>query len=259
MVSKNQLESLKKAIDRYIRSFYSKNPVYQKHIEGKKEHLYHTATTIKDIGESLNLKNDELNLAEVIAFLHDIGRFEQFNTYRTFVDSLSEDHAAIGLKVIEEEGFLDEFSKESQRVIRLAIANHNKSEISAGLDGKDLLFVQIIRDADKVDLFRIVTEKFCNELEDDSEKAYPDIPEVSGKVYEDFMAGRSIDITQVSTMNDFKFLQLAWIFNLKFQQSFIILQKRNYIDCLKSTFQHNESTLKMFERLNSYIESKLSV
>jgi len=40
-------------------------------------------------------------------------------------------------------------------IIRVAVFNHNKLEIEAGLNEKSMLFAKIIRDADKLDNFRV--------------------------------------------------------------------------------------------------------
>ena len=50
---------------------------------------------ILNIGEQIELNNDELRLSEVIALFHDIGRFEQYAHYKTFVDRKSENHAEL--------------------------------------------------------------------------------------------------------------------------------------------------------------------
>jgi len=51
--------------------------------------------------ENRSFQRRALAFAEVIAWLHDIGRFEQFDRYRTFADAESENHAQIALRVIE--------------------------------------------------------------------------------------------------------------------------------------------------------------
>ena len=45
--------------------------------------------------------------ARAAALLHDAGRFQQYAEYKTFSDALSEDHAELGVKVIQNSGLLD--------------------------------------------------------------------------------------------------------------------------------------------------------
>ena len=47
-----------------------------------------------------------MHLAEAIAVLHDIGRFEQFFRYHTYSDSASVDHARLGADIIERTGIV---------------------------------------------------------------------------------------------------------------------------------------------------------
>jgi HD superfamily phosphodiesterase len=52
---------------------------------------------IRDIGKSIALSQQDLIVDEAAALLHDIGRFEQYRRYQAFVDSKSENHAALGV------------------------------------------------------------------------------------------------------------------------------------------------------------------
>ena len=58
------------------------------------------------------LSGEALYMAETAALLHDIGRFEQFHRYKTFSDARSEDHAALGVDAIKEEGLLQSIDNE---------------------------------------------------------------------------------------------------------------------------------------------------
>ena len=59
------------------------------------------------IGKELNLKEKDLILAQTMALLHDIGRFEQYAKYRTFVDKDSVNHAELSVKVIDSNNILE--------------------------------------------------------------------------------------------------------------------------------------------------------
>lgn len=123
------------------------------------------AENARNIALSLNLSNEEVKLAELIGLLHDICRFEQVKLYGTFYDNKSIDHATKGLEVLFEDKHIRKFVTEDKydAVIFKAINNHNKFYIEKGLNEKELLHCKIIRDADKMDIFRA----FCiDKLED---------------------------------------------------------------------------------------------
>jgi len=58
------------------------------------------------LGKGLHLNQKDLNLAKTIALLHDVGRFEQYERYRTFDDYKSEDHVHLSLNVLNQEEVL---------------------------------------------------------------------------------------------------------------------------------------------------------
>ena len=74
-----------------------------------------------------------------------------------------------------------------------AIKNHNKYCIDEKLQGEPLLQAKIIRDADKLDNFRVKdTEKFENMFKYNPETIDYEI--ISPKVYETFMNCKQINV-----------------------------------------------------------------
>lgn len=100
---------------------------------------------------------EDIDLAWLIGILHDIGRFEQLRRYQTFFDYRSMDHAKYGVHVLFEEGHIKDFiaSSEENDVIRAAIGEHNVYEVRGDLSKRELHFARLIRDADKLDIFRV--------------------------------------------------------------------------------------------------------
>ena len=103
-----------------------------------------------------NISGEDHELALLIALLHDIGRFEQLKTFHSYDDDLF-DHAQFGVKVLFEEGMIRSFIEEDRydSIIRTAIACHSLYEIPKEIEGRELLHCKIIRDADKLDNFRV--------------------------------------------------------------------------------------------------------
>ncbi len=101
MNAQSILPRLKAWFEDYIRQFYSDDPIVQENMDLKAEHTRRVCEAIMDIGGSLDVSREDLCIAEASGLLHDIGRFAQYRRYRTFVDYRSEDHAALGVKVIQ--------------------------------------------------------------------------------------------------------------------------------------------------------------
>ncbi|WP_181549671.1 HD domain-containing protein [Desulfosalsimonas propionicica] len=92
----------------------------------KRDHTLRVCENILDIGRSLGLCAIDLHLAETIALLHDIGRFEQYRRYKTFLDHQPEDHAALGITIIHNQKLLSAFDPETAEIILHAVKYHNR-------------------------------------------------------------------------------------------------------------------------------------
>jgi len=66
--------------DTYVEDFNTGDIQIDTNIKHKWEYSLRVCKNIVDIGKSLNLSEEELNLAETIGLFHDVGRFEQSAT-----------------------------------------------------------------------------------------------------------------------------------------------------------------------------------
>ena len=126
-------------------------------------HTYRVAANCERIAGSLGKSSDHVNFAWFLGLLHDIGRFEQVRRYGTFLDSVSVDHAEFGADLLFRDDLLSSFpvqnlSKEWIELLETAIRLHNKLTLPEDLDERTRCFCDLIRDADKVDIFRVVAE-----------------------------------------------------------------------------------------------------
>ena len=115
----------------------------------------------------MGLQAEDMELAKLIALLHDIGRFEQLKRFNSF-EADTMDHATYGVKVLFEEGMIRQFIEEDtwDDVIRTAIAKHSDYELTGITDERTLLHARLIRDADKLDNCRVKLEDAMETLLD---------------------------------------------------------------------------------------------
>lgn len=129
-------------------------------------HTYGVVNASEFLAKELNLDEENKNLAKLIALLHDIGRFEQTKMSKEVYDTADStffDHAEYGVKILFEDKLIRNFIKENtyDNIIYQAILNHNKLKIQEGLNDNELLHAKIVRDADKIDNFRVkLSESF---------------------------------------------------------------------------------------------------
>lgn len=101
-------------------------------------HTYHVAENSKYIAEKLNLSKEDIELAELIGLLHDIGRFEELKITKE-LNSVKFDHATHGSTMLFENGMIRNFIEDSQynEIIKKSIENHSRLVIEKGLNERE--------------------------------------------------------------------------------------------------------------------------
>ena len=92
------------------------NPEDEK-VKLKIVHIQEVSRIARKLAEELRLDKEDIELAELIGLLHDIGRFEQIRIYHTFVDKDSINHGEYGVKVLFEDGLIRNLYKTINMII----------------------------------------------------------------------------------------------------------------------------------------------
>lgn len=244
----------KKAFKEYVKKY---NPEDEK-IKIKIAHIERVAENSKRIAENLNLSQEDIELAELIGLLHDIGRFEQVRLYHTFVDKDSINHGEYGAKVLFEDGLIRKFIKDDKfdRIIKLAIVNHNRADIEEGLTEREKLHAKIIRDADKTDIFMILISGDKKAI---WEKADLSDDKISDEIYREFVEDKRINYKERKTSADILVSHFNYVYDLNFPETRKIIRDNKYIDKLYQRFKFNDAeTMKRFNEIyrlsKEYIE-----
>jgi HD superfamily phosphodiesterase len=256
----NQFEEIKQWFDDYIYQFHSEDPAFQRNIELKRDHSYNVWNNTIDLGNYSSLNESEYVQLQTAGLLHDVGRFEQFRRYHTFSDKKSVNHGLLGVEVLKEKNILKELSSGEQNNILTAIENHNKKEIRGNYDASTLTMVKMLRDADKLDIWRVVTEYYCNnegETNNTLQLDLPDNEEINPKNYHDLLNNQMVDLSNLKTLNDFKLLQVGWIYDLNYKRSFQILNEKKYLDIIFKTLPNTEEIRTIQEKTNNYLQSQV--
>ncbi len=235
IMNQADLTSLKNWFAGYSASFATPIPEDQRNIAIKQDHTYEVCRNALRIARDLGLGEEETLLAEAVALLHDVGRFSQYEQYRTFDDSISVNHAALGVKVLLEKDVLQGLPMRDRDLIVHAITLHNVFSLPKKLDPLTLLFARLVRDADKLDIMRVVIDFFGQDKESRAEAVaigLPDEPGYSRAVLACLARGEMAKKSDLTTLNDFKLLQLAWLYDLNFTSSLRVVLERRYIDRL---------------------------
>lgn len=249
-----------------FKSFLEKyNDKSQLGFELKVVHTYHVVENAKNIATKLNLSEEDINLAELIALLHDIGRFEEITFLKQF-DSAKFDHASYGVKMLFEDNLIRNFIDDDRydEIIKTAIDNHSRLTIKEGLNERCILHSKIIRDADKLDNFRVKKEEKIEAIFPGKVKSKNDIENstLSDKVYETIKNEKCVNIFDRETGLDCWCCVLAFVFDLNFKESYEIVRNNDYINILINRFNYKDlETKKRMEIvrdiMNDYIKNKI--
>ncbi len=156
-----ELDEAVTRFETYVTRFAQSNPKSQANIDLKKEHTLRVLQEAQGILASLELKRRQARLVELAALFHDIGRFPQFAEYGTFQDGLSLNHGLLGYQVLRREQLLPAaLSRAEKKNILLTVLMHNRARVVPGLPPHLERMLRIVRDADKLDVIRVLIKHF---------------------------------------------------------------------------------------------------
>jgi len=228
--------------DEYVNSFVVAQPELKENLLIKAEHSKNVRDRIIDIAQDLDFSEHDMFLAEILGLFHDIGRFEQYAKYQTFSDSDSQNHAELGVKVLKEQNTFHKFSDEDKMLLYKAITYHSRAKIPEDESQRVTLFSKLIRDADKLDIWRLVTEYYMVKEDHQNsslELGLPDSTKISAHVVQSIITREIVKKEDMKTLNDFKLLQIAWVFDLNFSFSKRYLKEKKYLDKIFNTLPQN--------------------
>lgn len=251
------IENAKIAFSNFLKNYNIDNGK----IALKIKHIYKVAEISKQIAIKNNFNEEEQKLAELIGLLHDIGRFEQIRIYNTFVDCKSENHAEIGIRILFENGLIRKFVEDNKydEIIKISILNHNKGRIDNDLDENVLKFCKVIRDADKVDIFRVLTTE---ELKDAYEKEDLSNELVTEEIFNEFVNNKYIIYKNRITCADIMISHIAYVFDFNFDYCLEKIKSEKYIEKLieRANYKNQDTVNKMNDILriaNEYMDNRL--
>jgi HD superfamily phosphohydrolase YqeK len=252
---------LKEWFSGYTRSFCSDSEEERKNIVLKIEHTHNVYLNMKEIAKSLALDDNRTRLAEAVALLHDIGRFPQYAEYKTFRDADSKNHGLLGVKTLLRENVLQALPEDEQKLILNTVKFHNAYAIPSGRSEEEALFLKLIRDADKIDIFRVFNEYYESPPEERASATafgVPDTPGYSRKMLSCIAKKQIAAYSDIRTENDFRIMHLSWVFDLHFKMSIQLIQNRNYINKLISRLPGTDEIESAMTILKEYVQERLN-
>lgn len=242
-------EAIVAAFNNYTSKYNPENPK----IKLKIDHTYRVAGLAETIAKDINADAD---LAWISGMLHDIGRFEQVTRYDTFSDALSVDHALLSAEILFKDGLIKEMcpdlSEFESCILEKAIRNHSAYRIEAGLNDEEITYCNILRDADKIDIFRVNCDTPLEEIYNVSTGELR-ASSVSEEVKECFRNKTAVLRNLKKLPADFVVGHLCLIFELVYPISLTIAREQGYLDRLLSFESNNPETKDWFDHMRRTI------
>ena len=235
------IEKAKKEFDRYVNNY----DMSQYRIESKYKHSYRVMEICGEIATRLGLPEEEIELAKLIGLLHDIGRFDQWAQYGTYNDFKSFNHGEKGAEILKNNDYIRWYIEDDiyDDIILYAVRNHGVFVIEdEEVDEKLLLFLKIVRDADKIDIFYESVEIFWPN-ESDVEAINNSF--VSKDYYLQIMKCKPVRSKATESALDPVVRILGFVFDFNFKVSKDIVIENDYLNKLYGRFKFKMDNTKM--------------
>ena len=245
------LEKCKKEFLKYTEKFnFEKEGIKRKQL-----HSLRVMEESKKVAKALKLNKEEIELAELIGLLHDIGRFEQYNRENEQCNEMLLDHANLGVEILVKDDYIKKYIDDKYYIpiILKAIKNHNKLKIEDDLNEEELLYAKIIRDADKLDIFYEGVEIYWNTKK---EKENIENSKISSKIEEQLKNEKQVKKlgNERNDTVDSLLMLLSYIYDINFRETLEIIDKENYVNKILNRFDFkDEKTKEQIEELKEIL------
>jgi hypothetical protein len=236
-MQQNYLQEIQRWFGEYVDDFRGPDQKLPPLLQLKLEHSLRVAEDARGMAIDLGWPEADVNTAEAIGILHDVGRFSQYAEFKTLSDRQSINHAERSWEVVDQEIVLSGVSTTDCQRIKDAVLNHNNIEIPAGISKDSLPFVRLIRDADKLDIFMLFHEIVSNDrLDEHPELVFgirlegPANPELVDMI----RARRNVPFSMIKSLTDFKLIQMSWVYDIHYPPAFERIDQRNILGKLES-------------------------
>lgn len=228
-----QLQSVRRHFIEYANSHIGKAGDMRHMMELKREHCAFVARNCRELATVSEWPQEDVNTAEALGYLHDIGRFPQLEEYGTFMDSKSIDHGERGWKALQESNLLDDVEPDLREALLCGVRQHNKRDVADDLPQAHYQWVYLIRDADRLDIYRVVYAAIINEKLEEHPEIGLGLPlegDPSEELLAKILSGGAPAYDELKCFNDFLLCILSWINHMNYPAALKIVRERNILE-----------------------------
>lgn len=259
-MNRHDLSLFKQWFSDYCASFYTADDEDMQNLMLKEKHTANVCANILSIAREESLDAGAAMIAEAVALFHDVGRFPQYAEYKTFMDRDSINHGELGAEVLAGSGILKNIPVWEQEIITASVKFHNAFRIPELENSDSIFFLKLVRDADKLDIWRIFFEYYTQDAKARPSAVglgFPDTTEYSKEALACIFNKQLISLAMLKTLNDFKLTKLSWVYDLNFKVSLKRVIERKYIDNLAATLPQTDEIRQAIAFLHEHIRLEL--
>lgn len=231
------LQKIQRWFGTYVDGFRGPDGKLAPLLQLKFDHTRRVAADARDMASELGWSAPDTNTAEAIGILHDVGRFSQYVEFKTLSDRLSINHADRSWDVVDRANILKGVDATDGQRIKEAILYHNRIAIPAGVAPDSLPWVRLIRDADKLDIFRVFHDIVSTDRLGEHPELLLGVPlegPANPELVKMIRAQRNVPFSMIKSLTDFKLIQLSWVYDIHYPPAFERIAQRNIIGKLES-------------------------
>ncbi len=248
------LESLTRLYDAYVDTFRTDDGQLPTMMQLKRTHTAFVVRNAEAIADGEGFPPEAREAALAAALLHDTGRYEQLRRYDTFRDSESVDHAVFSWEIVREKGWTDE------PAVLDAVLWHNRRDLPAQMAPLTALAAHTVRDADKLDIFRVLEDQIRHTDWRKDSRAFwnlavsaPPNPAVVACIER----GEAVDYQDIRSLSDFVLIQVGWMISgLHFATARRLCAARGHL-AFRRGFLHQLSSAPAIDRVCDLAAARL--
>lgn len=216
-------------------------------IQKKYDHSLRVAYLMSILAQKIGLDDKDIVLSYKIGLCHDLGRFHEVIKNGKFNNNIF-DHGAYSNKILYNDKFVKymDIDENDSLLFRKAIFYHNKKDVGNNLNNRELLFTNMLRDIDKIDLLRVRTNGKHLKFSD----------EPTMIVLNNYKEGKTINLKDLHNDTDRTILYLSFIKDLNFDYSFDLVNEEGDINKLLDIIDIDNKIVMLMDELLNKIEER---
>ena len=255
--------------DSYVDTFREADGKLPAMMQLKRVHTDFVVKNAELIADGEGFSSVEREVALAACLLHDTGRYEQLRRFDTFQDSKSIDHAVFSHDIVKEKGWLEQVRSDAlrsnARTILNAVLYHNRRDLPPEVEANPASLLAVashtVRDADKLDIFRVLEDQVAHTDWKSDSRAFWNLA-VSAPpnpiVVDCIASARPVDYQHIQSLSDFVLIQVGWMISgLHFGTSRRLCRERGHL-AYRRTFLHQLTDSPAVDRLCDLAERELT-